>query len=74
VVVKTDRQLLPGARYIALNPVEAGLCETADDWPWCSHAALVRGGGPAWLDRTKLLAYFGAGGGDARNVYEQLVR
>ena len=32
-----------GARYIALNPVEAGLCEEAGQWPWGSHAAVVGG-------------------------------
>ena len=74
VLVKTDAQLLQTARYIALNPVEAGLCETADDWPWGSHGAVRSGDGPAWLDRAKLLAYFGAAGGDPRRVYEQLVR
>jgi hypothetical protein len=74
VLMRSDEQVITTARYIALNPVEAGLCDTADAWLWGSHAALVRGGGPAWLDRAKLLAHFGAGGGDPRRVYEQFVR
>lgn len=74
VLIKTDEQLLTVARYIALNPVEAGMCESADDWPWGSHFALVRGAAPRWLDAPRLLAYFGAGGGDPQRVYEELVR
>jgi putative transposase len=74
VLVRTDAQLLQTARYIALNPVEAGLCKSADDWPWGSHGAVLRADGPSWLDAARLLAYFGAAGGDPQRVYEQLVR
>ena len=74
VVVKTDEQLLTVARYIALNPVEAGLCETAADWAWGSHAALIRDAAPSWLDAARLLAYFGAAGGQPRQRYLELVR
>src|SRR4051794_19402408 len=54
VVMKTDAQLLQVARYIARNPVEAGLCRAAEAWPWGSHAAVMRGSGPAWLDSAGL--------------------
>ena len=75
VVVRTDEQLLTVARYIALNPVEAGLCRSAADWPWCSHAAIVNGvAAPGWLDAERLLAYFGAAGGDPRERYAEVVR
>jgi REP-associated tyrosine transposase len=74
VVVKRDEQLLTVARYIALNPVEAGLCEEAAAWPWGSHAALVTGVAPAWLDAARLLAYFGAAGGDPEQRYAEFVR
>ena len=30
-------ELLRVVRYISRNPVEAGLCERAEDWPWSSH-------------------------------------
>lgn len=36
-----DSHLLELCRYIALNPVRAGLCKEPDQWPWCSYAALV---------------------------------
>jgi REP-associated tyrosine transposase len=75
VVVRTDEQLLILARYIALNPVEAGLCDDAATWPWSSHAAVMNGGAaPPWLDVERLLGYFGAGGGDPRERYAELVR
>jgi putative transposase len=32
-----------GARYVERNPVRAGLVERAQDWPWSSAAAHVRG-------------------------------
>jgi putative transposase len=74
VLIKTDEQLLTVARYIARNPVEAGLCEAAEWWPWGSHRAVMRGDPPAWLDATRLLGYFGAAGGDPRRRYIEFVR
>lgn len=74
VTVWWAAQLLAVARYIALNPVEAGLCEDAARWPWGSHAAVVGGMAPRWLDVARLLAYFGADGGDPRRRYVDFVR
>jgi putative transposase len=75
VLVRTDAQLLAVTRYIARNPVEAGLCREAGAWPWGSHAAMVRGNVPAWLDAARLLAYLGgAAGGDPKERYVELVR
>jgi REP element-mobilizing transposase RayT len=67
-------QLLAVARYIALNPVEAGLCEEPVAWPWGSHAAVVGGTAPRWLDVARLLDYFGADGGEPRQRYLDYVR
>jgi REP element-mobilizing transposase RayT len=74
VVVKTDAQLLQVARYIAHNPVEAGLCDNPGAWPWSSHAATLGGNGPPWLDSRRLLAFFGAAGGEPRERYVEVVR
>jgi REP-associated tyrosine transposase len=74
VRVKSDAQLLMLARYIARNPVEGGLCDEPDEWPWSSHGtALADTGGPAWLDTPRLLDFFGAGGGESRRRYAELV-
>jgi REP element-mobilizing transposase RayT len=71
VRVESDEQLWVTARYIAMNPVEAGLCATAAAWPWSSHAATVGVcAAPAWLDVGRLRGYFGTWGGR----YEEFVR
>ena len=41
VLVESGEQLLRAARYVALNPVGAGLSTRAADWPWSSYRALV---------------------------------
>ena len=38
--VLSDAHLWMAAVYIANNPPNAGLCETARDWPWSSSAAI----------------------------------
>lgn len=72
--VKTDEQLLTVARYIALNPVEAGLCGRPGDWAWSSHAAVIGGGGPEWLDVQRLLSYLRMWGGEPRRRYAEFVQ
>ena len=74
VPVRKDGQLLAVARYIALNPVEARLCDDAAEWAWASHAAILGGSAPRWLDVAGLFAYFGADGGDPRERYLEFVR
>jgi putative transposase len=41
VAVRSDSHLLELARYIALNPVRAGVCQRAQDWNWSSYAATI---------------------------------
>ena len=41
VLMESDNQLLNTARYIVLNPVRAGVCRTAAEWPWSSYRAMV---------------------------------
>jgi putative transposase len=38
-----EPHLLAAARYIALNPVVAGLVSRAEDWPWSSTRAPLAG-------------------------------
>jgi putative transposase len=33
-VVEDEKYLTTLCRYVVLNPVRAGLCERAEDWPW----------------------------------------
>jgi putative transposase len=41
VRIKNDDQLLTAFRYVMRNPVEAGLVERPEDWPWSSYAATI---------------------------------
>jgi len=38
-----EPHLLAATRYIALNPVAAGLVSRAEDWPWSSARAHLAG-------------------------------
>jgi putative transposase len=42
-VVMDEPHLLAAARYVALNPVVAGLVSHAEDWPWSSARAHLAG-------------------------------
>jgi putative transposase len=33
-LIETDEHLAAACRYVLLNPVRAGLCATASEWPW----------------------------------------
>ena len=72
-LILDDEQLLTVVRYIQRNPVEAGLCRVASEWKWSSHRAVLDGTAPKWLDRPRLLSFFGAMGGDPRAVYADLI-
>jgi putative transposase len=71
--VVTDEQLWATVSYIAHNPVKAGLCATPDQHPWSSHALVVKGRAPRWLDEGRLFECFEDVGGDPRRRYAELV-
>ncbi|HYH91099.1 MAG TPA: transposase [Solirubrobacteraceae bacterium] len=66
--VTRDVQLWATVRYIAMNPVNAGLCHRPDQWRWGSAGA-----SPPWLGSQRLLEYLGAEGGDPIALYAELV-
>ena len=45
VRIKSESQMTTVIDYIARNPVEAGLAEQPEDWPWSSSAAGFSGAG-----------------------------
>jgi REP element-mobilizing transposase RayT len=70
--VLTDAHLLMVVPYIAVNPVEAGLCRDPKDWRWSSHHRVVRGIRPAWLAHEHLLDRLEAITG-SRASYDRLI-
>ena len=70
---QTDEQLWQALRYVALNPVEAGVCGDPRNYPWSSYDLTLRKDTrPVDLDRVGW--FLGAGGnGAARRRYEHLI-
>jgi putative transposase len=70
--VQTEAHLLSAVGYIAVNPLDAGLCRAPRDWPWGSHRAVVRGTQPPWLAHDHLVQRLEAITG-SKNAYESVV-
>lgn len=71
VRISHEPQLLAVVRYIALNPVRAGMCVGPADWPWASYPALIgRIARPHFLQTSLGLGLFGP---DARLAIAALV-
>ena len=71
-LVSGDPHLLELLRYLALNPVHAGLCANPEDWQWSSYAPLVAGRRADALS-TRVLAYFGHNENLAREAFRTFV-
>lgn len=54
-VAMDEAHLVHAARYVALNPVRARLCDRAADWPWSSAAAHIAGRDDELVEVTPLL-------------------
>ncbi len=59
LLVGRDNYLVQVTRYLALNPVRAGLVATPEAWPWSHHRAMA-GIAPTipFLTRDEVLKYF----------------
>ncbi len=54
-----DAHLLTTIRYIALNPVKAGLCDRPEEWRWGSYRAAVGVvPAPRFMARSRILELF----------------
>jgi putative transposase len=72
--VESDSHLVELSRYIVLNPVRAGLCRRAEDWPWSSYRATVGLAPiPPFLTVDRVLRYFGRSRRLARRRYAAFV-
>lgn len=75
VLVENDSHALELHRYIALNPVRAGLVRDPEDWSWGSLRALLgREKALAFLDVGTVLELFGPNTSTARRRLRMFVR
>jgi hypothetical protein len=59
ILVERESHLLELMRYVVLNPVRAGLVDSASDYPWSSYKATAGfAAAPPWLDVGAVLAQF----------------
>jgi REP element-mobilizing transposase RayT len=72
--VTRDRHLLRALRYIAMNPVKAGLCRSPADWYWGSYRGAVGLDiGFPFVDPTPLRRYFGSDRARANEVLRAFI-
>ena len=71
-LITTDFQFQTVLRYVALNPIAAGLCRRPDEYPWSSHEATLAGTPPKFLNLDRLFWRLAAFGGDPRTHYADL--
>jgi hypothetical protein len=74
-LAESTYDLLELARYVALNPVRAELCDDPAEWPWSSYGALTGEAKPAsFLTREWLLAQFARDPARAQESFQTFVR
>ena len=72
--IKSERYVLAVLRYIANNPVKAGLCARPEDYRWSAHRALLATSAPMPVVAVAdALLYFGADARHARTRYAAFV-
>jgi putative transposase len=72
-LIQSDQHLLESIRYVALNPVRAGLVRRPEDWPWSAHAELCGTSSKRLLTAGELLAHFAPDGDMALVRYRRFV-
>lgn len=59
VLVEQEEHFLEVFRYLALNPVRAGICGRPEEWPWSSYpAAIGRVPPPPFLSLDRVVRTF----------------
>jgi len=73
--VEDDAHLMEAIRYIVLNPVRAGLCQSPADWPWSSYRACAGTElAHPFLSVDRVLGLFGTCPAAARAEFRAFVR
>ncbi|MGH9317089.1 MAG: transposase, partial [Thermoanaerobaculia bacterium] len=73
LLVEKDRYWLALLRYIHRNPVEAGIVDRPDRYPWSSDRAYRLGRGPKWLDVDRGLSHLEESRGAATRRYRRFM-
>jgi REP element-mobilizing transposase RayT len=73
VLVEGNGHFLELSRYLALNPVRAGLCAHPSEWVWGSYSGIVGGRPNPLVVKEELLAHFGADSAQAREALRRFV-
>jgi REP element-mobilizing transposase RayT len=71
--VRSEAHMVGLARYVARNPVRAGLCATPEHWPWSGHRAILGQAPDDFIDVAAMLEHFGDDRERARFQYRQAV-
>jgi REP element-mobilizing transposase RayT len=58
-LVRTDEQFAQLLRYVAHNPVHAGMCSDPAKWRWSSHGAALAGGSHVLVSVNRIEALLG---------------
>jgi putative transposase len=74
VLIEEETHGIVVSRYLALNPVRAGICERPENWRWSSYAARAGlAASPAWLTLEPLASQFGADVDAQRRAFREFV-
>jgi REP element-mobilizing transposase RayT len=72
-VIEDDGHLCWTLRYVALNPVGAGMCRRPQDWAWSSCAATLVDDRTSCVDVDRVLESFEWLGGDPMRRFAEMV-
>jgi putative transposase len=70
-LVETDRHILELIRYVANNPVRAGLARRPEEWRWSGHAEVIGISTRRLVSTAALLAHFGSS--DGIDAYREFI-
>ena len=74
LLVEKESYLQELCRYVALNPVRAGMVPDAGAWTWSSYRATAGiQEAPEWLDTSSVLSLFDTNQATARAAYQRFV-
>ncbi len=74
ILVDGDSYLMELVRYIHRNPLEAGLADHLENYPWSSHKGYISGAKKwNWLNKNYILNLFANKRADAVRIYRKFV-